>query len=166
MVCADSGRDHAHAGRCCFQPFVPGGANVHPLAIVIAIIAGSLNMGLWGMSFAIPPVVIVKTAVATFFKELNRTSDMCSQCVQKELCTRGIVLSLARAQGHTGCYCRFTECVGPKIKIMKRHFSHSRTTVTYGMRIGLMSTHASTFLKSFAASCRYCCSVRIFRPRS
>jgi predicted PurR-regulated permease PerM len=55
-----------------FQPFVLGGAvNVHPLVVVITIIAGSLIMGLWGMLFAIPTVVVVKTAVATFFKELK-----------------------------------------------------------------------------------------------
>jgi predicted PurR-regulated permease PerM len=55
-----------------FQPFVLGGAvNIHPLVVVIAIIAGSLIMGLWGMLFAIPTVVVVKTAVATFFKELK-----------------------------------------------------------------------------------------------
>ena len=55
-----------------FQPFVLGGAvRVHPLVVVIAIIGGSLIMGLWGMLFAIPTVVVVKTAVATFFKELK-----------------------------------------------------------------------------------------------
>jgi predicted PurR-regulated permease PerM len=55
-----------------FQPFVLGGAvNVHPLIVVIAIIGGSLIMGLWGMLFAIPTVVVVKTAVETFFKELK-----------------------------------------------------------------------------------------------
>jgi predicted PurR-regulated permease PerM len=55
-----------------FQPFVLGSAvNVHPLVVVIAIISGSLIMGLWGMLFAIPAVVVVKTAVATFFKELK-----------------------------------------------------------------------------------------------
>jgi len=55
-----------------FQPFILGGAvNVHPLVVVIAIIAGSLIMGLWGMVFAIPTVVVVKTAVETFFKELK-----------------------------------------------------------------------------------------------
>jgi predicted PurR-regulated permease PerM len=55
-----------------FQPFVLGSAvNVHPLVVVVAIIAGSLIMGLWGMLFAIPAVVVVKTAVATFFKELK-----------------------------------------------------------------------------------------------
>src|SRR5262249_12060107 len=49
-----------------FQPFVLGSAvNVHPLVVVIAIIGGSLIMGLWGMLFAIPTVVVVKTAVAT-----------------------------------------------------------------------------------------------------
>jgi predicted PurR-regulated permease PerM len=55
-----------------FQPFVLGSAaNVHPLVVIIAIIGGSLMMGLWGMLFAIPTVVVVKTAVATFFKELK-----------------------------------------------------------------------------------------------
>ncbi|PWT78731.1 MAG: hypothetical protein C5B58_14850 [Acidobacteria bacterium] len=55
-----------------FQPFVLGSAaNVHPLVVVIAIISGSLIMGLWGMLFAIPTVVVVKTAVTTFFKELK-----------------------------------------------------------------------------------------------
>jgi putative heme transporter len=55
-----------------FQPFVLGGAvNFHPLMVVVAIIAGSLIMGLWGMLFAIPTLVVVKTAVATLFKELK-----------------------------------------------------------------------------------------------
>jgi predicted PurR-regulated permease PerM len=55
-----------------FQPFVLGSAvNIHPLVVIIAIIAGSLLMGLWGMLFAIPAVVVVKTAVATFFSELK-----------------------------------------------------------------------------------------------
>jgi predicted PurR-regulated permease PerM len=55
-----------------FQPFVLGSAaNVHPLVVVIAIIGGSLLMGLWGVLFAIPAVVVIKTAVATFFRELK-----------------------------------------------------------------------------------------------
>ncbi len=55
-----------------FQPFVLGSAvNVHPLVVVIAIIGGSLIMGLWGMLFAIPTVVVVKTATETLFKELK-----------------------------------------------------------------------------------------------
>ena len=55
-----------------FQPFVLGSAvNVHPLVVVIAIVGGSLIMGLWGMLFAIPTVVVVKTVVGTFFKELK-----------------------------------------------------------------------------------------------
>ena len=55
-----------------FQPFVLGSAaNVHPLVVVIALISGSLIMGLWGVLFAIPTVVVIKTAVATFFKELK-----------------------------------------------------------------------------------------------
>src|SRR4030095_13601326 len=46
------------------------------------------------------------------------------------------------------------------------HFWHSRTTVTYGIRIGLVSTQLSTFLKTLAASWQYSCSVRTFCPRS
>src|SRR6516162_1482119 len=55
-----------------FQPFVLGSAvNIHPLVVVVAIIGGSLIMGLWGMVFAIPTVVVVKTAIETLFKELK-----------------------------------------------------------------------------------------------
>src|SRR5262245_29908738 len=55
-----------------FQPFVLGSVvNIHPLVVVVAIIGGSLIMGLWGMVFAIPTVVVVKTAVETLFKELK-----------------------------------------------------------------------------------------------
>jgi predicted PurR-regulated permease PerM len=55
-----------------FQPFVLGSAvNIHPLVVVVAIIGGSLIMGLWGMVFAVPTVVVIKTAVETLFKELK-----------------------------------------------------------------------------------------------
>jgi predicted PurR-regulated permease PerM len=55
-----------------FQPFVLGSAvNIHPLVVVVAIIGGSLIMGLWGMVFAVPTVVVAKTAVETLFKELK-----------------------------------------------------------------------------------------------
>lgn len=55
-----------------FQPFVLGSAvSIHPLVVIVAIIGGSLIMGLWGMLFAIPTVVVVKTAVETLFKELK-----------------------------------------------------------------------------------------------
>jgi predicted PurR-regulated permease PerM len=55
-----------------FQPFVLGSAvNVHPLVVIVAVISGSLIMGLWGTLFAIPTVVVVKTAVSTFFKGLK-----------------------------------------------------------------------------------------------
>ncbi len=55
-----------------FAPVVLGKAvNLHPLVVAIAIISGSLLMGIWGMLFAIPTVVVVKTAVETLFKELK-----------------------------------------------------------------------------------------------
>jgi predicted PurR-regulated permease PerM len=55
-----------------YQPFVLGHAvSLHPIVVVIAIISGSLLGGLWGMLFAIPAVVVLKTAVETLFKELK-----------------------------------------------------------------------------------------------
>ncbi len=55
-----------------FQPFVVGSAvNIHPVVVVVAILGGSLIMGLWGMLFAVPAVVVLKTAVETLFKELR-----------------------------------------------------------------------------------------------
>lgn len=55
-----------------YQPFILGSAvNLHPLVVVIAIIGGSLMMGVWGMLLAIPAVVVLKTAVETLFKELK-----------------------------------------------------------------------------------------------
>jgi predicted PurR-regulated permease PerM len=55
-----------------YQPFVLGSAvNLHPLVVVVAIIGGSLILGVWGMLFAIPTVVVFKTAVETLFKELK-----------------------------------------------------------------------------------------------
>jgi len=55
-----------------FQPFVLGSAvSIHPLVVIVAIIGGSLIMGLWGMLFAIPTVVVVRTAVEILFKELK-----------------------------------------------------------------------------------------------
>ena len=55
-----------------FAPFVLGSAvNLHPLVIAIAIISGSLLMGMWGMLFAVPTVVVTKTAIETLFKELK-----------------------------------------------------------------------------------------------
>ena len=55
-----------------YQPFVLGSAvNLHPLVVVVAIIGGSLMMGMLGMLLAIPAVVVIKTAVETLFKELK-----------------------------------------------------------------------------------------------
>ncbi len=55
-----------------YAPIVLGKAvNVHPLVVIIAIVSGSLLAGLWGMLFAIPTVVVCKTAIETLFKELK-----------------------------------------------------------------------------------------------
>lgn len=55
-----------------FAPVVLGSAvNLHPLVVIIAIIAGSLMAGVWGMLLAIPALVVLKTGVETLFKELK-----------------------------------------------------------------------------------------------
>jgi predicted PurR-regulated permease PerM len=55
-----------------YQPIVLGNAvNLHPLVVIVAIIGGSVLMGVWGMLLAIPTVVVLKTAVETLFKELK-----------------------------------------------------------------------------------------------
>jgi predicted PurR-regulated permease PerM len=55
-----------------YAPIVLGKAvNLHPLVVALAILSGSLLGGAWGMLFAIPTVVVVKTAVETLFKELK-----------------------------------------------------------------------------------------------
>lgn len=55
-----------------YQPIVLGNAvNLHPLVVIVAIIGGSVLMGVWGMLLAIPTVVVVKTAIETLFKELK-----------------------------------------------------------------------------------------------
>src|SRR5439155_22452250 len=79
---------------------------------------------------------------------------MSSPRFQKELHTRGIVSSFDRAQSHMGFDCIITQCVGRNIEVTKRHFSHSRTIVTYGIRSGFVSIHVWTLLKTFAASWR------------
>ncbi len=55
-----------------FQPIVLGSAvSLHPLVVIVAIIGGSVLLGIWGMLLAIPTVVIAKTAVETLYKELK-----------------------------------------------------------------------------------------------
>jgi predicted PurR-regulated permease PerM len=55
-----------------YSPVVLGSAvNLHPLVVMIAIIGGSMMMGVWGTLLAIPTVVVAKTAIETLFKELK-----------------------------------------------------------------------------------------------
>jgi predicted PurR-regulated permease PerM len=55
-----------------YQPIVLGNAvNLHPLVVIMAIIGGSLLLGVWGMLLAIPTVVVLKTGIETLFKELK-----------------------------------------------------------------------------------------------
>lgn len=55
-----------------FQPFVVGGAvKLHPLAVFIGIIGGSMMFGFAGLILAIPTIVVVKEMVFTLFSELK-----------------------------------------------------------------------------------------------
>ncbi len=55
-----------------FQPFVVGGAvKLHPLAVFIGIIGGSMLFGFAGLILAIPTMVVVKELVFTLFREMN-----------------------------------------------------------------------------------------------
>lgn len=55
-----------------FQPFVVGGAvKLHPLAVFIGIIGGSMLFGFAGLILAIPTIVVVKETVFTLFSELK-----------------------------------------------------------------------------------------------
>ncbi|MBN2160227.1 MAG: AI-2E family transporter [Spirochaetes bacterium] len=55
-----------------FQPFVVGGAvQIHPLAVFLGIIGGSMLFGFAGLILAIPTIVVVKEFIATLFTELK-----------------------------------------------------------------------------------------------
>ena len=55
-----------------FQPFVVGGAvQIHPLAVFIGIIGGSMLFGFAGLILAIPTIVVVKELTVTLFRELK-----------------------------------------------------------------------------------------------
>jgi predicted PurR-regulated permease PerM len=55
-----------------FQPFVVGGAvQIHPLAVFVGIIGGSMMFGFAGLILAIPTIVVVKETVFTLFSELK-----------------------------------------------------------------------------------------------
>jgi predicted PurR-regulated permease PerM len=55
-----------------FQPFVVGGAvQIHPLAVFIGIIGGSMLFGFAGLILAIPTIVVAKELMVTLFRELK-----------------------------------------------------------------------------------------------
>ena len=55
-----------------FQPVVLGGAvNLHPLVVVLGVVAGSILFGFAGMLFAIPTIVICRVFISTLFKQLQ-----------------------------------------------------------------------------------------------
>ncbi len=55
-----------------FQPVVVGGAvQLHPLAVFIGLMGGSMLFGFAGLILAIPTIVVVKEIVSTLFRELK-----------------------------------------------------------------------------------------------
>ncbi|OGG96905.1 MAG: hypothetical protein A2527_00040 [Candidatus Lambdaproteobacteria bacterium RIFOXYD2_FULL_50_16] len=55
-----------------FQPIVLGSAvSLHPLVVIIGVMGGSILLGLPGMLFAIPTIVVVKVVVGTLFSEMK-----------------------------------------------------------------------------------------------
>ncbi len=55
-----------------FQPIVLGSAvSLHPLVVVFGVMGGSVIMGVAGMLFAIPTIVIFKVFFSTLLKELK-----------------------------------------------------------------------------------------------
>lgn len=55
-----------------FQPFVVGGAvQIHPLAVFVGMIGGSMLFGIAGLILVIPAIVVVKEFVSTLFTELK-----------------------------------------------------------------------------------------------
>ncbi|MBU2515083.1 AI-2E family transporter [bacterium] len=55
-----------------FQPIVLGSAvSLHPLVVVFGVLGGSIIMGVAGMLFAIPTIVIIKVFFSTLIKELK-----------------------------------------------------------------------------------------------
>jgi predicted PurR-regulated permease PerM len=55
-----------------FQPFVVGGAvQIHPLAVFVGIIGGSMLFGFAGLILAIPIIVVLKELTITLFRELK-----------------------------------------------------------------------------------------------
>ena len=50
---------------------VGGAVQIHPLAVFVGIIGGSMMFGFAGLILAIPTIVVVKETVFTLFSELK-----------------------------------------------------------------------------------------------
>lgn len=60
------------ADNAIFQPYILGSAvNLHPLAVIMGVMGGTLLFGFAGMLFAIPAIIILKVVVATTFRQLK-----------------------------------------------------------------------------------------------
>lgn len=60
------------ADNAIFQPYILGSAvNLHPLAVIMGVMGGTLLFGFAGMLFAIPAIIVLKVVVATTFRQLK-----------------------------------------------------------------------------------------------
>jgi predicted PurR-regulated permease PerM len=55
-----------------FEPFVVGeSVDVHPLVILVGVLAGGLLFGVAGLLFALPTITVVKTLVVSASRQLK-----------------------------------------------------------------------------------------------
>ena len=60
------------ADNAIFQPYILGGAvDLHPLAIILGVMSGTLLFGFAGMLFAIPTIIVAKVVTTTTFRQLQ-----------------------------------------------------------------------------------------------
>lgn len=58
--------------NAAFKPYILGTAvDLHPVLVIISVIAGGTMFGFWGILFAVPVVVIVKVIIETLNRQLK-----------------------------------------------------------------------------------------------
>ncbi len=58
--------------NAAFKPYILGTAvDLHPVLVIISVIAGGTMFGFWGILFAVPVVVIVKVVIETLNRQLK-----------------------------------------------------------------------------------------------
>ena len=64
-------------------PLIVGkSVDLHPLIIIVVVVAGSMLLGFWGLVFAIPIAAIVKLGYTIFFKKKAQNEDKNSNNIQ------------------------------------------------------------------------------------